>query len=130
MDSFYPRLKDAFWIESKYQIELPQVGISSLEDLVEKTRGRKEKEELALRLSLPKEELISWIEKAQLVQLKGMGVENLRFLEAVGVHSISELSSEDPDELYKKMKKLLGTSAPRKAKLRIWVKEARKKIYS
>ncbi len=130
VDSFYPQIKDAYWIESKYQVELPKVGIFSLEDLTEKTRGRKEREELALRLSLPKEDLISWIEKAQLAQLKGIGVKNLRFLEAVGVHSISDLSSENPDELFKKLKKLFGPSAPRKAKLKIWVKEAKKKIYS
>ena len=129
VDSFYPRLKDAYWIESKYQNELPRVGIFSFEDLTEKTRGRKEKEELSLRLSIPKEQLTSWVEKAQLAQLKGMGVDNLRLLEAVGIHSIETLASENPDKLYIKMEKVFGPITPKKAKIKIWIKEAREKVF-
>ncbi len=128
VDSFYTRLKDAYWIEPKYQVELSRVGISSLEDLIKKTGERKEREELALRLSISKEQLISWIEKAQLVQLKGLGVKNLRLLERVEIHSISALASENPENLYKKMEKAFGPLAPKKAKIRIWIREAKKKV--
>jgi len=128
VDSFYPRIKDAYWIEFKYRNELPKIGISSFEDLIQKTRGRREKEELALRLSIPKEKLISWIERAKLAELKGIGVENLRSLEAVGIHSILSLASENPDSLYIKMERILGPSTPKKAKLKIWIREARKKV--
>jgi len=128
VDSFYPRIKDAYWIEFKYRNELPKIGISSFEDLIQKTRGRREKEEVALRLSVPKEKLISWIEKAKLAELKGIGVENLRSLEAVGIHSILSLASENSDVLYIKMERILGPSTPKKAKLKIWIREARKKV--
>jgi len=128
VDSFYPRIKDAYWIEFKYRNELPKIGVSSFEDLIQKTRGRREKEELALRLSIPKEKLISWIERAKLAELKGIGVENLRSLEAVGIHSILSLASENPDSLYIKMERILGPSTPKKAKLKIWIREARKKV--
>lgn len=130
VDSFYPRLNDAYWIEPKYQKELPRVGISSLEDLIQKTREKKEREELSLRLSIPKEQLISWIEKAHLVQLKGLGVKNLRFLESVEIHSISMLASENLDSLHIKLKKTFGPLAPKKPKLKIWIREARKKSTS
>jgi hypothetical protein len=128
VDSFYPRIKDAYWIEFKYRNELPKIGVSSFEDLIQKTRGRREKEELALRLSIPKEKLISWIERAKLAELKGIGVENLRSLEAVGIHSILSLASENPDSLYIKMERILGPSTPKKAKLKIWIREARRKV--
>jgi len=128
VDSFYPRIKDAYWIEFKYRNELPKIGISSFEDLIQKTRGRREKEELALRLSIPKEKLISWIERAKLAELKGIGVENLRSLEAVGIHSIISLASENPDSLYIKMERILGPSTPKKEKLKIWIREARRKV--
>jgi hypothetical protein len=107
------------------------VGIATLDDLILKTRDKNEREELALRLLIPKETLIHWIEQAQLVQLKGLGVENLHLLEKVGVNSVSELASEDPEKLYKKMKQSIkGRPIPRKAKIRIWVNEARKKVIS
>ncbi len=88
-------------------------------------------EELALRLLVPKELLVQWIEKARLVQLKGLGVENLRLLEAAGVFSITALAQQDPDEL----SKTIGQSSreivpPQKAKIRIWVREAQKKVRS
>ena len=127
VDSYYPRLKDAYWIDPQYQMALPKVGITSLEDLVQKTEDRKERDELALRLLIPREELIPWIEKAQLALLKGMGIENLRLLERVGVSSVSALAFQDPGQLQQKMNQPShGRSAPRLSKIRIWTKAAQK----
>lgn len=127
VDSYYPRLRDAYWIEPEYQKQLPRVGIANLDDLISKTRGKKERDELALRLLIPKEKLIQWMEKAQLVKVKGLGVENLRLLEGVDIHSISALAEQDPDILYEKMiRNFPGKLIPRQAKIRIWVREAKK----
>ncbi len=63
---------------------LPKVGIANLEELVLRTHEKKEREELALRLLIPKEELIRWVEYAKLAQLKGLGIENLRLLRRGG----------------------------------------------
>ena len=129
VDSYFPRLEDAFWIESQYRLELPKVGITTLDELLQKTREKKERDELALRLLIPKEVLTQWVEKAKLVQLKGLGVENLQILEEVGIHSISDLAKEDPQELYGMIKEAFqGRVLPRKAKIRIWVREAMKEV--
>jgi hypothetical protein len=110
---------------------LPKVGIGDLEDLVLKTHEKKEIEELALRLLIPKEELIRWVEYAKLAQLKGLGTENLRLLEQVGVHSVTVLAGEDPDQLYEKMLQFRQIKPNlRKAKIRIWIREAKKKVRS
>jgi hypothetical protein len=129
VDSYYPRLKDAYWIELKYREELPRVGIATLSELLLKTRNKRDRDELALRLLIPREELIQWIEKAQLVQLKGMGTENLRLLEGAEIHSVSVLAAQDPGTLYEMMKtQFPGSPIPRRAILRIWIREARKTI--
>ena len=129
VDSYYPRLSDAYWIDSEYRTQLPKVGIVSLEDLILKTRDRTEMEELALRLHIPKEELVTWVERAQVVLLKGVGIENLRRLEAVGVHSISALSMQDPEKLEERMRRANGRGPlPSIAKLRIWIREAQKTV--
>ena len=131
VDSYYPRLKDAYWIELRYRMDLPKVGIATLDDLLLKTGEKKERDELALRLLIPKEVLIQWVEKAQLVQLKGLGIENLRLLEGVGICSVSALAQEDPEKLYEKIGQVFqGGVPPRKAKIRIWVRDARKKVES
>jgi hypothetical protein len=131
VDSFEARLQDAYWIESQYRKELPRVGIASLDDLILKTRDKQERDELALRLLIPKEKLILWIEKAQLVQLKGLGIENLLLLEKAGVHSVAALAAEDPQKLHKKIEQVFqGRPILKKAKIRIWVKEAQKRVQS
>jgi len=131
VDSYYPRLKDAYWIEPQVRMELPKVGITTLDDLLSKTREKKERDELALRLLIPKELLIQWVEKAKLVQLKGLGVENLLLLEMVDIHSISALAKEDPEKLYQKIEQVSrGRNPPQKAQIRIWVREAQKKVRS
>jgi hypothetical protein len=129
VDSYFTRVKDAYWIEPQYRTELPKVGINTLEDLLLKTTDKKEKEELALRLLVPKEIFVQWVEKAQLVQLKGVGIKNLQLLERVGIHSISALATEDPEKLYIKIGQALQGEPPlQKAKIRIWVREAQKQV--
>jgi hypothetical protein len=131
VDSYYPRLEDAYWIEPPYRRELPRVGITTLGELLSKTREKKETDELALRLLIPKELLAQWVEKAKLVRLKGLGVENLRVLESVGLDSISALAKEHPEVLFDKIEQVSRERLPpQKSKIRIWVREARKKVRS
>ena len=131
VDSYYPRLKDAYWIDPQYRKELPKVGIANLDDLILKTKEKKERDELALRLLIPKELLVQWVERAHLAQLKGLGVENLSILEKADIHSVSALAAEDPEKLYEKIERVSQTRMrPRKAKIRIWVREAQKKVKS
>jgi hypothetical protein len=131
VDSYYPRLADAYWIDPQYRTELPKVGISTFDDLFSKTSEKKELDELALRLLIPRELLIQWVEKARMTQLKGLGVENLRVLEGVGIDSISALAKEHPEVLYDKIEQGSREGVPpQKAKIRIWVREAKKKVGS
>ena len=131
VDSYYARIEDAYWIEPQDRRELSRIGIATLDDLLLKTREKKELDELALRLLIPKELLIQWVEKARLVQLKGVGVENLRLLERVGIDSISLFAKEDPELLYDKIEQVSRARVPSlKAKLRIWVREAKKQVRS
>lgn len=131
VDSFETRLKDAYWIEPKFHKELPKVGIATLDDLVTKARAKKDRDELALRLLIPKEELNAWIDKAHLVRLKGLGVDNFRLLDRIGIHSITALASVEPEHLYTQLKEDVSYHpVPKKAKLNIWIREARKKVRS
>ena len=127
VDSYYPRLKDAYWIEHPYRAELPKVGIVSLEDLLQKTKDKIERDELALRLLAPREEVISWIEKARVALLKGLGVNHLRLLEGAGISSLAALARQDPDKLYERLTQTYpDRPIPSLPKLRIWIGAAQK----
>lgn len=130
VDSYYPRLKDAYWIEPHYRAELPRVGIASLEDLLQKTNDKTERDELALRLIVPREKFIPWIEKARLALLEGIGIENLRFLEGAGISSVSALALQSPEKLHEMLEQDLRGGSPSLEKLRIWIKEAQRKARS
>jgi len=131
VDSYETRLTDAYWIDARCQKELPRVGITTLDEFLARTREKREREELALRLLVPKEEMMGWFEKSQLVILKGLGVENLRLLEGVGVSSVPVLANEDPDHLYEKLRHAYREGkVPSQAKVRIWIREARMRVRS
>jgi hypothetical protein len=84
-----------------------------------------------LRLLVPKEDLIRWVENAKLVQIKGLGIENFRLLEKLGVLSVTGLASENPDVLYERIVQFRWMKPNvRKAKLRIWIREAQKAVRS
>jgi hypothetical protein len=71
------------------------------------------------------------VESAKLAQVKGLGIENLRFLERVGVHSVSVLAGEDPEGLYERIGQVSqGRPILRKVKIGIWIREAQKKVRS
>jgi hypothetical protein len=131
VDSYEPRLKDAYWIEAKYREELPKVGVATLQDLILKTEDRRERDELALRLLIPKEELHRWVTLARMAETKGIGTENLRLLEDAGIDSLEALAAEDPGRLHRRMEKAYGQeSVPGKARIRIWIIEAKKQVIS
>jgi len=129
VDSYDVRLSDAYWIDPKIRAEMPKVGIANLDQLLMRTKSKREREELALRLLVPNEELTRWLETTELVRLKGLGIKNLRLLEGVNIHSITALAAEDPNLLHEWMKIVYSEdSIPSKAKIRIWIREARRSV--
>jgi hypothetical protein len=129
VDSYEVRLSDAYWIDPKIRADMPKVGIVNLDQLLLRTKSKKEREELALRLLVPNEELNRWLEKTELVRLKGLGIKNLRLLEGVNIHSITALASEDPNPLHEWMTYVYSEdSTPSKAKIRLWIREARRGV--
>ena len=125
VDSYYVRLSDAYWIEPHYRKELPRVGIVTLDDLLSKTKTKKDKEELALRLLVPKEQLTPWIEKAELAQLKGLGIENLRdWRDRVSIPSrLSQRKTRI--SCMRECRKPRSKTIPPKSKIRIWVRKTK-----
>jgi hypothetical protein len=81
-------------------------------------------------LSLP--EADGLIEKAEMITLKGIGVENYRLLREAGVQDIPELARQDPGMLTQRLRALSVTPRvhriPDPAIVRLWVREAQKEV--
>ena len=72
------------------------------------------------------------IQAAEMITLKGMGVENYRLLRETGVQDIPELARQDPELLNQRLRTISPPNRahqiPDPAIVRLWVREARKRI--
>ncbi len=67
-----------------------------------------------------------WVAAAQLATLRGLGMENARQLWALGVRSVAELATVDPEALSASLREVMPRPrAASPARVRVWVRAAR-----
>jgi hypothetical protein len=82
---------------------------------------------VAAQTGLPLETVRVWVDRAQLSVLRGIGSENAKRLQAVGVSTITELATADPDRLVERLRG--GSALPvYPARVRVWVHAAQDAI--
>ena len=120
-DSLRPKLEDLWVAEPVATQELA----GRYADLFELAGAAPE--DVALVVDAPVNQARAWVEAAQLVTLRGIGVENGRLLWDAGVTSVADLAAADPDDLAELLRDM--TERPRAAtppKVRVWVRAARR----
>jgi hypothetical protein len=70
---------------------------------------------------------VDWIRRARLVALRGIGAENARFLEEVGVGSVERLAAADAATLSAELRRA-GAPRVREARVRVWIRGAREAL--
>jgi nucleotidyltransferase/DNA polymerase involved in DNA repair len=100
--------------------------------LLAKADSEQGRKELIRELKVPENEFVKLIRAAELAELKGMGTLNANLLNKAGIDHISDLAMLDPSVLYKKLLALNrqreNISLPREAIIRVWVREAQRRI--
>jgi predicted flap endonuclease-1-like 5' DNA nuclease len=84
--------------------------------------ARSEPSGVALAVGVPIETARRWVERAQLVTLRGIGVETAERLEAAGVPTVHALAAADADALAEDVR---AANHAQRARVRIWVEAAR-----
>lgn len=113
-------------IESK----LAQHNITTTDQLLEHTQTAHDRTELAKQLNIPAAQLTEFINRADLMRLKGVGTEMANLLEECGVDSMKELQHRKADHLHEKLKetndaKKITHHAPTLAQVEEWINEAK-----
>jgi predicted flap endonuclease-1-like 5' DNA nuclease len=113
------------------QAKLAEKDITHNEHLLEHHRDPHKRNELLKHLGVQSAQLTEWVNRADLMRLKGVGREMSNLLEECGVDSCKELQHRTPDNLYKKLKETndaqhITHHAPTLALVKEWVKEAAK----
>jgi predicted flap endonuclease-1-like 5' DNA nuclease len=113
-----------------YAAKLAEAGIRTTEALLKAAANRKGRQKLAEQTGLSNLLILEWINRADLMRIKGVGEEYSDLLEATGVDTVKELAYRRPDNLHKALletnsKKHLVRRAPSLNEIKSWVKQAK-----
>ena len=118
-------------IASAIENKLKELGIVSVESLLEACATKKARTELAKKTGIPEDKILTWSNHADLIRIRGVGGKYSKLLEAVGGDTVPELSKRNPENLYLKMievneKEKLVEALPAKKQIIKWVEQAKK----
>jgi predicted flap endonuclease-1-like 5' DNA nuclease len=113
-----------------YAEKLRAAGVRSVKALLRAgatPEGRKELEE---RTGIGHEYILDWVNRADVMRVRGVGEEYSDLLEKAGVDTVVELAQRNPDHLYRKItqvndEKRLVRRPPTRGMVARWVEHAK-----
>ena len=88
------------------EAKLVTAGVSSVDELLEKGATPKGREELAAKSGLSAEQILKFVNYADLFRVKGIAGQTAELLEAAGVNTVAELAQRNPTNLAAKLKEV------------------------
>jgi hypothetical protein len=124
--SYIPLVRDLPGVEIALKERLQKAGMERTKDLIHTgTSG-------LVHIGIPQAEAEELTRKAEMITLNGIGVENYRLFREAGVEDIPELARQDPELLTQRLRAISplpnAHRIPNPALVRLWVREARKKV--
>jgi predicted RecB family nuclease len=109
---------------------LRKSGVRTTEKLLRRAGTRSGRRELASATGLTERQILDWVNRADLMRVKGIGEEYSDLLEAAGVDTCKELRNRNPASLLGKMtqvnsKKRLVRRLPTEVMVKRWVDHAK-----
>ncbi len=117
-------------LDSDARSKLEAAHLMTVEDLLRETATPQQRAALARQIGVSESQLTGWINRADLMRLKGVGTEMANLLELCGVDSCKELQHRKADHLHDKLKetndaKKITHHAPTLAQVEAWISEAK-----
>jgi predicted flap endonuclease-1-like 5' DNA nuclease len=113
-----------------YAEKLRAAGISTVEALLRAGATPEGRRELAERTGIGDEYILDWVNRADLMRVRGVGEEYSDLLEKAGVDTVIELAQRNADNLHKKLlevnaEKRLVRRLPNRGMVTRWVEHAK-----
>ncbi len=113
-----------------YAQKLQEVGVRSIEALLERGATPEGRQELAEVTDLGNKRILEWVNHADLFRIKGVGEEYSDLLEEAGVDTVPELAQRNPEHLVAKLRevndeKKLVRRLPPLSSVESWVAQAK-----
>jgi len=117
-------------IGHRYATKLRKARVRTTEALLKQAATRRGRKELAEKTGLGDRQILEWVNRADLMRIKGVGEEYSDLLEASGVDTIKELRRRNAANLLTAMveinkKKNLVRRLPTEAMVQRWVDNAK-----
>ena len=124
------KILDIEGIGPVYAAKLQEVGIKSVEALLECGAHPKGRQDLAEKADISKDLILEWVNHADLYRIKGVGEEYSDLLEEAGVDTVVELATRNPENLFKKILEVNGEKElvrrpPSQKMVEEWVRQAK-----
>jgi hypothetical protein len=121
----------AIGTENKQQLEA--CGIILVKDLLRLKSSREGQEKMVRCVSAAPKDLSAWIDTADMVMLKGMGIVNFQLLSRAGIADIRALASQEAPALHRELEKAAAPGPgpariPDEAKIRTWIAAAQNSV--
>jgi hypothetical protein len=124
--SYIPLIRDLTGVPGALKERLQEAGVKRAQDLIRTGASG------LVHIGIPQAEAEELIRKAEMITLKGMGVENYRLLREAGVEDIPELARQDSELLNQRLSAISplphAHRIPDPALVRLWVSEAQKEV--
>lgn len=113
-----------------YGEKLRNVGITTVEALLEAAASPQGRKELAEKTDITETLILEWANLADLFRIKGIGEEYSDLLEEAGVDTVVELARRNPENLYNTIKEIndekkLVRALPGPNQVKSWVEQAK-----
>jgi predicted flap endonuclease-1-like 5' DNA nuclease len=113
-----------------YAEKLREAGIGSIEALLEAGATPEGRKALQDATGIGAEYILDWVNRADLMRIRGVGEEYSDLLEWAGVDTVVELAQRNPENLYEKItevnaEKRLVRRPPSPGMVEEWVKQAK-----
>ena len=110
--------------------KLREIGIATVEKLLERGATPAGRREIAAMTGLRDDQVLRWVNHADLYRITGVGAEFAELLEAAGVDSVPELAQRSPANLQKAIAeqneaKKVTRRVPTEAQVTAWIAEAK-----
>lgn len=125
------KLVDIEGIGSVFAEKLAGAGLQTTDDLLVAAGSRSGRADLAERIGTSEQRVLEWVNRADLMRVKGIGEEFSDLLELAGVDSVPELARRRADSLHAKLveaneAKKAVRRVPSESEVADWIAEAGK----
>jgi len=124
------KLSDIEGIGPKFEAKLKDIGIDSLEKLLEAGAKSSGRAKIAKESEISEKLILTWVNKADLTRVKGISTQYADLLEFANVNTIPQLATRNAENLTAKMEEVnsernLVRKTPVLSNVQDWIAQAK-----